>query len=81
MLNDYNTMSVKAASVPYADMYSTTGYIKDDSPNALRIIDASKSARINLANGSVKERFLENYTAGKCTIADLIWWELEEVTE
>ena len=81
MLNDYNTMSVKAASVVYADMYSTTGYIIDDSPNALRIIDASKSARINLANGSVKERFLATYTSGKCTIADLIWWELEEVTE
>ena len=78
MLNDY---SVKAPSAVYADMYSTIGCIKDAAPNALRILDASKSARINLANGVVKERFLENYTSVKCTIADLIWWELEEVTE
>ena len=85
MLNDSNKMSVAAAPPSIAGnalIYSATGYIKEDThPNALRITEASKRVRIDLLQDTGKDYFLRNYTDGKCTIADLIWWELEEVTE
>lgn len=52
-------------------------------PNVLKVSDATKS--MMMVNFSVAPpkvtRVFDNYTAGKCSIADLIWWELEEVTE
>ena len=82
VLNDSNRISA-AAPIPTgsASMYSVTGYIADDVPSTLRITDASHRVHINLINGNIGERFLSAYTDGECTIADLIWWELEEVTE
>ena len=82
MLNDSNKMYVAAAPsiVGNALIYSATGYIKDTYPNALRITEASKRVRVDLLQDTGKDYFLKNYIDGKCTIADLIWWELEEVT-
>ena len=77
VLNDSNRISA-AAPTPTgsASMYSATGYIDDAVPSTLRITDASHRVHINLINGNISERFLSAYTDGKCTIADLIWWEL-----
>ena len=83
MLNDSNRILVAAAPTPigFAYMTSATGYITDDIPSTLRIPDASRRVRINLIGGSVKDYFLLPYKDGKCTIADLIWWELTDLPE
>ena len=83
MLNDSNKMYAAAAPsiAGNALIYSATGYIKDTNPNALRISEASKRVRVDLLQNTGKDYFLRNYTDGKCAIADLIWGELEEVTE
>ena len=81
MLNDSNKTYAAATPIGFAYMASATGYITDDVPSTLRIKDASRRVRINLIDGSAKDHFLLPYRDGKCTIADLIWWELEEVTE
>ena len=82
MLNNSNKTYAAAPSViGNAYIYSATGYIKDTVPNVLRITDTSKRVRPDLLQDTAKDFFMAGYTTGKCTIADLIWWELEEVTE
>ena len=84
MLNDSNRISVAAAPatpVGFAYMYSAPGYITNDVPSTLRITDASKRVRIDLISNSVKDYFLSVYKDMKCTIADLIWWELTDLPE
>ena len=65
----------------YAYMYSATGYIQSTVPNALHLTKVMYRVRMNLTADDGKDFFLKNYASEKCTIADLIWWELEEVTE
>lgn len=65
------------------NMFSASFVIKSEGPNTLIMLDATKSmamANFSVAPPVVTYAF-ENYTQIKCTIADLIWWELEEVTE
>lgn len=83
MLNNSNKTYAAAAPsvIGNAYIYSATGYIKDTVPNALRITEATKRVRVDLLQDTAKDYFIRGYTSGKCTIADLIWWELEEVTE
>lgn len=83
MLNNSNKTYAAAAPsvVGNAYIYSATGYIKDTVPNALRITEASKRVRADLLQDIAKDYFMAGYGTGKCSIADLIWWELEEVTE
>ena len=82
MLNNSNKTYAAAPSViGNAYIYSATGYIKDTVPNALCITDTSKRVCADLLQDTAKDSFIHGYTTGKCTIADLIWWELEEVTE
>ena len=82
MLNNSNKTYAAAPSVAgNAYIYSATGYIQDTVPNVLRITDTSMRVRPDLLQDTAKDFFMAGYTTGKCTIADLIWWELEEVTE
>lgn len=81
MLNDSNKISVAAVATQQAYMYSATGFIKSTAPNTLLITEVSHRVRADLLNDTGKDFFLSGYKSGKCTIADLIWWELEEVTE
>ena len=82
MLNDSNRLFAAAPSaIGNAYIYSATGYIKSELPNVLRITEVSKRVRADLLQDTGKDHFIHGYTTGKCTIADLIWWELEEVTE
>ena len=81
MLNNSNKTYAAAATIGNAYIYSATGYIKDTVPNALYITDTSKRVRADLLQDIAKDYFIHGYTTGKCTIVDLIWWELEEVTE
>lgn len=83
MLNNSNKTYAAAAPsvVGNAYIYSATGYIKDTVPNALRITEVTTRVRADLLKDTAKDQFIRGYTSGKCTIADLIWWELEEVTE
>lgn len=82
MLNDTNkTFAAAPSAIGNAYIYSATGYIKDTVPNALCITEVSRRVRADLIQDTGKDYFIAGYTSGKCTIADLIWWELEEVTE
>ena len=64
-------------------MFSASFDISPSEPNILKTIDATKSmAMVNFVSIPPKVTLeFKNYTDGKCAIADLIWWELEEVTE
>ena len=82
MLNNSNETYAAAPSViGNAYIYSATGYIKDTVPNALRITEVTCRVHADLLQNTAKDQFIHGYTTGKCSIADLIWWELEEVTE
>ena len=82
MLNNSNKTYAAAPSViGNAYIYSATGYIKSDLPNDLQITEVSKRVRADLLQDIAKDHFISGYGTGKCSIADLIWWELEEVTE
>ena len=83
MLNNSNKTYAAAApsAIGNAYIYSATGYIKDTVPNVLYITDVRHRVCADLLQDSAKDFFIAGYTSGKCTIADLIWWELEEVTE
>lgn len=83
MLNNSNKTYAAAAPsvIGNAYIYSATGYIQDTVPNALRITEVTCRVRADLLQNTAKDQFIRGYTSGKCTIADLIWWELEEVTE
>ena len=83
MLNNSNKTYAAAAPsvIGNAYIYSTTGYIESTLPNVLRITDTSKRVRADLLQNTAKDPFMHGYATGKCSIADLIWWELEEVTE
>ena len=82
MLNNSNKTYAAAPSVVgNAYIYSATGYINNTVPDALFITDTSKRVCADLLQDTAKDFFIAGYTYGKCTIADLIWWELEEVTE
>lgn len=65
------------------NMFSASFDISPSEPNILKTSDATKSmAMVNFVSAPPKVTLaFANYTDGKCTIADLIWWELEEVTE
>ena len=65
------------------NMFSASFDISPSEPNILKTIDATKSmAMVNFVSAPPKVTLaFKNYTDGKCTIVDLIWWELEEVTE
>lgn len=81
VLNDSNRIYAAPTPTGSASMYSATGYIDDTVPSTLRITDASHRVDINLINGNISERFLSAYIDGKCTIADLIWWELTDLPD
>lgn len=82
MLNNSNkTYAAVPSVIGNAYIYSATGYIKDTVPNALRITEVTNRVRADLLQDTAKDQFMRGYTTGKCSIADLIWWELEEVTE
>lgn len=65
------------------NMFSASFDISPSEPNILKMSDATKSmAMVNFVSAPPKVTLaFKNYTDGKCAIADLIWWELEEVTE
>lgn len=65
------------------NMFSASFVIKSTEPNKLQAQDATKSmAMVDFVSAPPKvTRAFENYTDAKCTICDLIWWELEDVTE
>lgn len=64
-------------------MFSASFVIKSTEPNKLQAKDATQSmAMVNFVSAPPKvDAAFKNYTDVKCTICDLIWWELEEVTE
>ena len=64
-------------------MFSASFVIKSAEPNKLIAQDATKSvAMVDFVSAPPKvTRAFANYTDAKCTIADIIWRELEEITE
>lgn len=79
----YNfTGGLKIGSKEFS-MFSASFDISPSEPNILKMSDATKSmAKVDFISAPPKVALeFKNYTDGKCTIADLIWWELEEVTE
>ena len=65
------------------NMFSASFDISPSEPNILKMSDATKSmAMVDFVSAPPKVTLaFKNYTDVKCTIVDLIWWELEEVTE
>ncbi len=74
---------VPVSSMIKMNMYAAPFSISPSEPNILKVDDARKRLMmVNFATATPTEvSSFTNYTDGKCTIADLIWWELEEVTE
>ena len=65
------------------NMFTAPFIIYPSSPNALKVSEPRRSmlmVNFVVAPPKVTTAF-PGYTDVKCTIADLIWWELEEVTE
>ena len=83
-----NNSITPPAKAPVADMNKmnmfTAPFSRDpQSPNVLKISEPRRSmlmVNFVVAPPKVTTAF-PGYTDIKCTIADLIWWELEEVTE
>ena len=76
------TGGLKAGSKEFS-MFSASFVIKSTEPNKLIANDATKTmVKVDFVSSPPKvTRAFANYTDAKCTIADLIWWELEEVAE
>ena len=63
-------------------MFSASFAINPTEPNKLLAQDATKTmGMVDFVSAPPKVTPFKNYTDVKCTIADLIWWELEEITE
>ena len=65
------------------NMFTAPFAIDPRIPNVLKISEPRRSMMMvdfSVAPPTVTTAF-PGYTDIKCTIADLIWWELEEVTE
>ena len=85
MSNNSITPPVKA---PVADfnkmnMFTAPFAISPQVPNVLKVSEPKRSmlmVNFSVAPPKVTSAF-ETYADMKCTFADLIWWELEEVTE
>ena len=85
MSNNYTTPPAKApvASTNKMNMFTAPLAIDPQSPNVLKVSEPRRSmmmVNFSVAPPKVTTAF-PGYTDVKCTIADLIWWELEEVTE
>lgn len=76
------------AKAPVSDtnkmnMFTAPTYIEPSTPNVLKVNEPKRSmvmVNFSVAPPKVTIAF-ETYADIKCTIADLIWWELEEVAE
>ena len=76
------TGGLKTGSKEFS-MFSASFDISPSEPNILKMSDATKSmAKVDFVSAPPKVTLeFRNYTDVKCTFADLIWWELEEVAE
>ena len=83
-----NNSITPPAKAPVADMnkmnmFTAPFAIDPQVPNVLKVSEPNRSmmmVNFSVAPPKVTSVF-KPYTDIKCTIADLIWWELEEVTE
>ena len=85
MSNNYTTPPAKAPvlDINKMNMLTASTYIEPQAPNVLKVFEPKRSmlmVNFSVAPPKVTSAF-ETYADIKCTIADLIWWELEEVTE
>lgn len=85
MSNNYTTPPAKApaSDINKMNMFTAPTYIEPSTPNVLKVSEPRRSmlmVNFSVAPPKVTSAF-ETYADIKCTIADLIWWELEEVTE
>ena len=85
MSNNYTTPPAKApvSNINKMNMFTAPFAIDRQVPNVLKVSEPKRSmlmVNFSVAPPKVTSAF-ETYADMKCTIADLIWWELEEVTE
>ena len=85
MSNNYITPPAKApvSDINKMNMFTASTYIEPSTPNVLKVFEPRRSMMmVNfLVTPPKLTNAFETYIDIKCTMADLIWWELEEVTE
>ena len=85
MSNNSITPLAKApvSEINKMNMFTAPLAIDPQIPNVLKVSEPRRSmlmVNFSVAPPKVTTAF-PGYTDVKCTMADLIWWELEEVTE
>ena len=84
-ITPYTNAPAKApvSDINKMNMFTVPFAIASSVPNVLKVSEPKRSmmmVNFLVAPPKVTSAFTL-YTDDKCTIADLIWWELEEVTE